>query len=95
MKPPPGGPSTGADHVAPVRSCSQMLQQTEQDMNNIGVNTVNTVPAVQKHVSFHTGTDVHDISMISTEGSPLRDRIVHQDVLAMRQYTADGNQVIH
>ena len=53
------------------------------------------MPAVEKHVSFHTGTDVHDISMISTEGSPLRDRIVHQDVLAMRQYTADGNQVIH
>ena len=62
--------------IAPVQSPSKMLQQTNQEKNTINYNVTNAVPAVSKHVSFQPVHDVHDISMVSVDGSPLRDRIV-------------------
>ncbi len=56
-------------------------------MDNISTN-------VDKNVSFQPVHNVHDISMISVDGSPLRDRILKQDGLAMRLYTADGAEVL-
>ncbi len=90
---PSTGPGALTGSIAPMQSPSKMLQETNQEKNTINHNVTNAVPAVSKHVSFQSGHDVHDISMISVDGSPLRDRILQQNVLAMRLYTADGAEV--
>ncbi len=87
------GPSAVAQAVAPVQRPSEMLQQTEQNMDKISSNVDNTVSTVHKHVSFQHDHNVHDVSMVYLDGSPLRENVRKQNVLAKRLYESDGIEV--
>ncbi len=87
------GPSAVTQTVTPVQRPSEMLQQTKQKMDKISSEVDISVSAVHKHVSFQHDHNVHDVSMVYLDGSPLRDSVRKQNVLAKRLYESDGAEV--